>query len=97
MPLILIYQAMEMQRERSLISGTVKMDVSSDNDNMSQLRAAFSDIRIESQPTMEVAPNISYTEYMLERSSQEQRYEKNPEFLSSMSSHSVHLQFPSSS
>ena len=54
MPLILIYQAMEMQRERSLISGTVKMDVSSNNDNMSELRAAFSEIRIESQPTMEV-------------------------------------------
>ena len=43
-----------MQRERSLISGTVKMDVSSNTDSMSELRAAFSEIRIESQPTMEV-------------------------------------------
>ena len=47
---------MKAQRERSLISGMVKMEISSssNNDNMSELRAAFSDIRIDSQPTMEV-------------------------------------------
>ena len=54
--LILICKAMEVQRERSLISG---MDVSSNNDSMAELRAAFSDVRIESQPTMEVVKLFS--------------------------------------
>ena len=65
MPLILIYQAMEMQRERSLISGTVKMDVSSNTDSMSELRAAFSEIRIESQPTMEVVISGIFSLFLL--------------------------------
>ena len=45
--IILLYQA---------ISGIVRMEVStvSSNNDMAELRAAFSDIRIESQPTMEV-------------------------------------------
>ena len=50
---------MEVQGERSLISGMVKMEVSSNNDSMAELRAAFSDVRIESQPTMEVVKLFS--------------------------------------
>ena len=79
------------ERERMLISGMVKMDISS-QDNMRELRAALSDMRLENQPTLEVGPNIPYTEYMLERSIQDLSNNNQVQFLSSLASHALHYQ-----
>ena len=59
---------MDHQREGILVSGLVKLDISGHKNSehlVRDLSGTFSDLRLEKQPTMEVEPNLSYTEYML--------------------------------
>merc|ERR1711874_581234 len=68
-------QALQLQRDRAVISGMDNMDISS-KDNMDELlvmgdlRAALSDMRLEVEPSMELPPNMPYMEYMMERQAQ---------------------------
>merc|ERR1719410_2295848 len=87
----------QQQREEAVTRQMMGMHVTGGHVDTTSLRHAFGAMNMENQPSMEVAPNPSYTEYMIERvkleesSSESTPYHqsRSPLFLSSLASNAL--------
>merc|ERR1711973_751167 len=79
----------QMNREENVAKQMQQMTVNQPGFNMTSVNNAFGSLQLDSQPDMEVPPNISYTDYMIERVSIEDTSINNPSFLSAIATNVI--------
>merc|ERR1712130_316485 len=86
----------QLKREENISRQMQQLTVNQPGFNMSSVNTAFGSMTLDRQPDMEVPPNISYTDYMIERVSMEDSsgYNFNPKSLNTKNTPSI---FPASS